>query len=126
MGRFLLGISILFVLLILCFSVMLYAQSSQEPICLALEEAARLALNGNTDTSLQLVQQAQQQWQQQWHATAAFSQHEPMDEIDSLFSQLVAYGQGGYGVHMAAMCGRLSELIDAIADAQKLSWWNFL
>ena len=126
MGRFLLGLGILVILLALCLSVTVLTQRSQASICHLLEEAAQLALAGKTDISLSLIGQAQQRWQRQWHRVAAYSQHDPMDEIDSLFAQLEAYGRGGYGVHMAAMCGRLAQLIDAIADAQCLTWWNLL
>ena len=126
MERFLLGVGLLAILLLLCIGVAFFSQRSQTSVCHALEEAEQLALRGNTEASLRLVQQARQRWDRQWHCVAAYSQHDPMDEIDSLFSQLEAYGRGGYGVHMAALCGRLAQLIDAISDAQRLTWWNLL
>ena len=126
MGRFALGVSIMLVLLIGCLGVAFWMQHNQNPICNTLEEAAELALSGKVESSLHLVQQAQRRWEAQWHQTAAISEHGPMDEIDSLFAQLEAYEKGGYSVHAAAMCLRLSQLIEAISDAQHLNWWNLL
>ena len=126
MGRFALGIGLLLVLLIGCLGVSLFAQNVHETLCDDLENAAQLALSGNGEASLELVQQAREHWQNYWHRTAAFSEHEPMDEIDSLFAQLETYGKTGDLTPMAALCARLIQLIEANSDAQVLHWWNLL
>ena len=126
MGRFALGVGILLTLLCLCLGVSLMMRHNELPICRTLEEASQLALAGKTELALTLVQQAKTRWEELWHQTAAISEHNPMDEIDSLFAQLEAYGKGGYSVHTAALCMRLSQLIEAISDAQHLNWWNLL
>ena len=126
MGRFLIGVGLLLALLLSCLGVSLFAQNVHETVCDDLESAAQLALSGNGESSLALVQQARAHWQDRWHQTAAFSEHEPMDEIDSLFAQLESYGKSGDLIPMAALCARLTQLIEAISDAQILHWWNLL
>lgn len=126
MGRFLLGVGLLLGLLALSLGVFLAAQQMHVPVSEKLETAAQAALEGDLDEALLQAHRARQLWERKWHGTAAFSDHAPMDEIDSLFAQLETYGQIGRGADMAALCTRISQLIHAIAEAQSPSWWNIL
>jgi len=49
-----------------------------------------------------------------------------MDEIDSLFAQLEVFRQAGLWGDFSACCRRLSRLIEAMAEAHSLTWWNLL
>ena len=62
MGRFLLGLGLLLALLLGCLGVSLFAGSIHEALCDDLENAAQLALSGDTEISLTLVQQAHRRW----------------------------------------------------------------
>lgn len=126
MWRFLLGLGLLLALFGLCLGVTVYAQRTCTPLADRLDEAAGAALSGDTAGALETVRSCRKVWDALWGKTAAFTDHKPMDEIDSLFSQLETYGTSGNGDHMAAVCARLSELVQAIGEAQQLSWRNFL
>lgn len=96
------------------------------PIAAQLKDAADLALSGDLDAGAALAKEAQQSWHHYWRKTAALSNHQPMDEIDALFSQLEVFADCGSKNHFAAGCVQLSALVDACAEAHRLTWWNLL
>jgi hypothetical protein len=49
-----------------------------------------------------------------------------MDEINGLFAQAKTYLQTGAREDFAATRSRLSQLISAVSDAHKLTWWNLV
>jgi hypothetical protein len=49
-----------------------------------------------------------------------------MDEIDSAFAQLTYYIQQENRDQFPALCARLAELVDAMADSHRLTWWTLL
>lgn len=126
MGRFWMGVGILLVFLALGLWIAGSMDGVHQQICTTLDQAAQQTVNGDLDTGIALAQQAQERWQHNWHATAAVADHEPMDEIDSLFAQLELYGTVGRQVEFAAYCTRLSQLISAVGEAHTLTWWNLL
>lgn len=91
-----------------------------------LEQAAREALSGQTEQGLETLQKAEELWQKRRFLTAAVADHAPMEEIDSIFSQLESYAAAGDGVSFAAWCSRAAQLVGAISEAQKLTWQNLL
>lgn len=126
MGRFWLGVGILLVFLALGLWIAGSMDGIHQQICATLDQAAQHIVSGDLDTGIALVRQAQECWQHNWHGIAAVADHEPMDEIDSLFAQLELYGTVGQQVEFAAYCTRLSQLISAMGDAHTLTWWNLL
>ena len=123
MGRFCIGIALMAVLL----GIGLYSahaiEQSHEPIAALLEQAAQAA---DPEQAAQFLQQANDRWKRRWHGTAVLSDHGPMDEIDSLFSQAQSYAQTGKREDFSAFCLRLAQLICATADEHQPTWWNFL
>jgi len=126
MGRFWLGLGILAVFLGLGLYVGAAAEGTNQEIAGILKEAAGQALEGDLDGGLALAQQAHHRWQSNWHSTAAVADHAPMDEIDGIFAQALAFGKGGSVQEFAACCARLSGLVAAVGEAHSLSWWNLL
>ena len=126
MWRFLLGIGLLLGLLALGLSVTLFARTMYDPVTQDLEAAENAALSGGLGEAMAYVRKARQLWDSRWHKTATFTDHAPMDEIDSLFSQLECCGKAGSSGDMAALCARVNQLIKAITEAQIPTWWNFL
>lgn len=126
MARFWLGVILLALLLVLGLWITTTIGSTQENIAGILEQAQEKILSGDLASGNALVQKAHAQWQKKWHQTASVIDHAPMDEADSLFAQLQAYGAAGQTEHMAAYCARLSMLIEAIGESQALTWWNLL
>lgn len=126
MGRFWLGVGLLAAFLALSLGATVFAKDTCAPISDTLEQAAQTAQLGHTEEAVAMAKQARDIWTDRWHGTATFSDHAPMDEIDSLFAQLESYGQAGYTADFSALCTRLSQLIQAVAEAQHLTWWNLL
>lgn len=126
MGRFWLGVFLLAALLILGLWVGHSTDITHQAISKSLDLAARQVLAGDAEGGLATAQAARRRWHRGWNATAAIADHAPMDEIDGLFAQLEIYGQLRTPRELAAVCARLSALVEAIGEAHRLSWWNLL
>lgn len=124
--RFFLGLGLLTLFLVLGLVISIAISRANNPISGHLEQASQEALSGNLENGIFLAQQAKNTWQKAWHGIAMVADHAPMDEIDSLFAQMEVYAQARDGLHFSSYCARLSELVEAIADAQRLNWWNLL
>ena len=126
MGRFVLGVCLLAALLVLGIWTSSSMTDVHQTICQTLEDAAEKAVSGELNDAAALVQQAKQEWEQRWNRTATMADHEPMDEIDGLLAQLESFVQTDCQAEFAALCRRLSKLIDAVGEAHSLTWWNLL
>lgn len=108
----------------------LYAAGATERICTPiseqLEQACDYAFAGQIDTAGDLTRQANTQWEKHWHQLAIVADHSPMDEIDGLFAQANMYARMGSATDLSATCARISKLVDAIAEAHSLTWWNLI
>ena len=126
MKRFVMGIAILTVLLVLGIGVSALFQSAHRPCSHHLTQAAQAAQAGDWGQASASLSQAQKQWQQFHHFTAAFADHAPMEEIDSVFAQLAVYAGQEDGGQFPALCARLAELVEAMAHSHRLAWWTLL
>lgn len=90
----------------------------------SLEKAQIFTQEGDHEAAANMVEKAYGAWKKYRFAIAAFVNHEPMDEIDGLFSQTRIFSKFKANTDFAAGCGRLSELIEALAQSHKLTWWN--
>lgn len=124
--RFYLGVGILAFFLILGLVISMIVLNTGTPLSQQLAQASQEALSGDLETGISLAVQAKTQWEASWHSTAMVADHAPMDEIDSLFAQMEVYAQAGDRLHFGSYCARLSELVQAIVDAQRLNLWNLL
>ena len=95
-----------------------------KPICRDLENAQNLVKQGQDQQASQLIDSAYRAWKKNRFHIAAFVNHDPIDEIDGLFFQTQIYGQLKEKTDFAAGCGRLSQLIDALWQSHKFTWWN--
>ena len=96
------------------------------PLETLLRQAAEAALEDRWDQARSRFERAQEGWQEKRNLTAAFSDHSPMEEIDSQFAEGTVYAAAGEQVHFAALCLSLAEKMEAMGDAHSLSWWNIL
>ena len=90
-----------------------------------LEQAAELC---QTDwkTANTLAGSARQSWQQHRHWVAALADHEPLEEISSLFSQLSLCQKNADAEEFAVVCLRISGLCDMLSESHNPYWWNLL
>ena len=91
-----------------------------------LDRAAELAFGDQWEQAMILRREAQYSWQKRWRVVAAFADHGPMEEIDSLFAQLEVYERCREPMGYAALCRGLARELGAMGDAHIPNWWNLL
>lgn len=101
-------------------------QQAQKPLTAQLEQAADTGFRGDWEQAEAFFNAAQTHWEKHRKFLAALTDHEPMEEIDSLFGQTKFYIKAQDPVLFAGVCNRLSQLTQAIGEAYRLSWWNLL
>ncbi len=124
--RFWGGVGILLVLLVLGIGIGNSMEHTHQAVSADLEQAAQAVLSGEETQGQQFLYKARKTWQQRRFLTAAVADHNPMEEIDSIFSQLESYAASGDQVSFAAWCSRVAKLVEAIGEAHKLTWQNLL
>ena len=126
MKRGWIGAGLLAGLLIMGLLVTWFMGRTHTGISEELELSARFAIAGNWEEAEELAEEAYEDWQDSWHFSAAFADHEPMEEIDALFAQLLPYLLNQDAVSFSAVCRELARQVAAIGDAHNLNWWNLL
>lgn len=126
MKRFWMGVVILAVLLIGSGAICAAFSSIHRPIAAELEQAAQLALDGDWDNAFVCARWAGDRWEKYHRLTAAFADHTPMDEMDTLLKELEIYAQEKENPHFSATCSHLAFMATAIAESHLLTWWNLL
>ena len=124
--RFYLGLGILLVLLALGIGAAAGMKAVHQPVEDLLDRAARLALDENLEEALPLAQRAYERWEQCHSFTASLADHTPMDDTDTLFQELLVYGQMEEIPHFAACCRELVVMVEAMYDAHAFSLKNLL
>lgn len=120
------GAGLLLGLLLLGILSSRFMKTVHQPLSEALTQASDLALAGDWEQAAAIQRQAHAAWEDAWNFSAAFADHGPMEDIDSLFSQLEVYLAAGDRVGFSAACASLSQQIEAVGDAHELNWWNLL
>ena len=123
--RFYLGIGILCLLLILGVLASFWVDNINRQITAPLEQAEAAIRSGMIPQAKVLAQQASDIWQKCRHRLAAVADHAVMEEIDSVFSQIIYYmdsSQASFG----ASCAKIRQLITSLSDTHRLTWWNVL
>ena len=96
------------------------------PLAEKLTRAAEAARESDLSAANTWLEEARQDWEQARTFSAAVTDHEPMEEMESLFAEARYFGLAGDTEELAAACGRLAALSRAIAESQKINWWNLL
>lgn len=96
------------------------------PISGDLASAAQCGMDEDWENARYHLRLAENAWRKDWHRDAALTDHQPMEEIDSLFSRLAVYGVLEDAGEFSAGCRELAGRIDALSDVHGLNWWNFL
>lgn len=126
MKRLWIGITFLVILFASGIALSLGMVSLHNRISSHLSAASLSALAQDWDTALQLSDAAGKDWDKYRHITAAFTDHEPIEEMDDLFLQLSIYRNPLRATEYAAVCSHLSQLSSTIAESHSLTWWNLL
>lgn len=96
------------------------------PLSEQLQEAQAAAVAGDWEKAADLTARAREKWEKYRHFTAAVADHEPLEEMDSLFARLEVLCQLREEDEFAADCAQLARLADAMAESQRINWWNLL
>ena len=126
MKKFVIGISVLSLLLIAGLLAAKLTEEMYRPMISLLEEAADVALAGNFENAKQQAAKAKKLWDRRKKATATVADHTPMEEIDHLFAEVIVYAHAGEVPHFAADCAQLAEMIQNMSDAHAPNLWNLL
>lgn len=126
MKRTMWGSLILLVLLIGGLVVSFGMRAVHSDICRLLQQAEAAAEGEDWQNATSLAKEAQLAWEKHHAFTASFADHNPMDELDGLFAELMVYMQNRESPHFSATCARLAVLAKSMADSHGLQWWNVL
>ena len=91
-----------------------------------LQQAAQIAGASSLEEAAELAEKAESNWKNHRQICAALSDHAQMDAIEAVFAQLEVYRQHKDTTAFAATCAHLSQLVEALEDANRLTWWNLL
>lgn len=126
MKRSIFGFVLMIVLLISGIAAALWMDSHHRPITADLSSAAQCALDGDWENARFHLSRAEEAWRKDWNLDAALTDHQPMEEIDSLFCRMAVYGALEDTGKFSAECRELAERINDLSDVHGLEWWSFL
>ena len=124
--RFYLGLVILLVLLGLGIGASAGIKAIHAPVENLLSRAADLAMEENLKEALPLAHKAYARWIKYHSITASLADHSPMDDTNTLFQEMLVYGQMEEIPHFAACCRELVVMVEAMYDAHAFSAKNLL
>ena len=122
--RLILGLSILILVLAFAIGAAVGMKAIHGPGEKALTQAADLALEGNFEAALPLARSAFDRWESFRSITAAFADHNPMDDTERLFRQMLVYAESEEIPHFAACCRELSAMLQAMYETHGFSLEN--
>lgn len=126
MGRLWIGIGILVILLAMGILLLWGSGVFFEELSQDLEKAGELALAGNWQAAGEKAEKSREKWEQYHRFWASFTDHEPVEQMQALFSQLELYRARQLEVDFAAVCRNLVHLAEAIDESHSLRWWSVL
>ena len=119
------GILILAVLLSGGIAASLVMKHVHENMAHRLESAAQLCQT-DWQKANSLAGSAREDWDTHRHWVAALVEHEPLEEISSLFSQLELCQREKNPEEFAVVCLRIASICTTLSESHSPSWWNLL
>ena len=126
MKRLYIGAGLLVVMLAMGIFLMGAFSAIHGPLGGQLRKAREAAVAENWEEAAVCIDQAQESWKKYRHFVAAVADHEPLEEMDGLFARLEVLCHLRQADEFAADCAQLARLCDAMAQSQRISWWNLL
>lgn len=117
MRRLWIGAGVLAVLLALGIGVAVMMHWIHGSIADMLEDAAQAWQEGDRETAVRLAQDATRRWEDWRGVTASFADHNPMDNIEELFSQLPVWAKRTDCDDFAALCRAIARLERSMAQS---------
>lgn len=126
MKRLWIGVGILGILLAVGITVLCIGHHFYEDISKDLKTAGESAMAENWEEANQRAEAARDIWSRYRRLWASFSDHEPVEKMETLFSQLEIYQTQQLEVSFAETCTEISHLAQAIEESHNLRWWSIL
>ena len=126
MKRSWMGLGLLVILLVAGIMSTEWVKQTHEEMALHARGAAQCALGEDWAGAAEQTGQARDQWQRYWRFSATVTNHAALEQIEALFAQLEVYATAREAVAFASGCAQLEKQLEALADAQRLNWWNLL
>lgn len=122
MKRSWVGFGMLVVLLAAALALSWAMEEIHAPVARDLKLAADHALSGQWEGALTLAEQAEGMWTDWAGFRSCFADHGPMEEVESGFARLGAYGASEDAGEFAAVCRDLARKVEAMGQAHGLTW----
>ena len=126
MKRFWLGAALLAVLLGAGIFSTVVTERFHHSLSQRLEATASAALAQDWEATGELLHQCRSRWTRYRNAMATGVSHEPIEQIDMLYSQLDIYFQRRDSLGFSLCCTALRHQTQALGEAQSINWWNLL
>ena len=126
MKRFWIGLFLLAALLGLGIFTTGAMDSAHTELARQLEQAGKAAGEENWPLAEDLLRRANATWEQRRGAIATLSSHGPMEEIDSLFSQLALYLKERERLGFLVCCDSLRSRVLALGQTHAVNWHSLL
>lgn len=91
-----------------------------------LNRAAQCAMDEDWDMAGALFARAEKNWEKKRTLTAAFSDHGPIENVDSLFAQLEISAWAENEESFATACACLASQLEALGESHRFTLWNLL
>ena len=126
MKRLSIGITVLVILLSSGSLAAICMDHFHRPISHELTQAVAAMEGGHWEQATTLANNAHSQWLHCRDFTAAFADHDVLEEIDALFAEIHVFAAAGDPISFSAACAHLSELTKAVAESHHPKWQNLL
>lgn len=124
MKRSWIGFGLLLVILVISLLATALMTRIHEEVALELKQSAQCALLGDWDNVQLFLTRAERRWTKQAHIRACLMDHTPAEEMDAAFASLEVYRQSKDPIAYRAACASLTSRMEALAEAQSVTWWN--
>ena len=126
MRRMWIGIGLLALVLVGGIWASEWMGNTHEEMARDLDRAAELAMTDRWEEAVLKLIRAEEKWQKKRPVTAAFADHEPLEEIDGLFARLKIFAAGEKRTDFSAACAHLARQLEALGDSHSFSLSNLL
>ena len=122
MSRFRIGAGLLVLLLVVCVWSQLRMSQIQKPIAAEVAQAEDYAAREDWPAAAAAVSEAKAAWEENHTFVASLADHQPMEDIESLFAMLEAYAEERDGTEFRAACQDLTRRILAVKEAHEFNF----
>ena len=124
--KFFIGAGLLVGLLCFCVAMGVSIRGMQDPVSREVKRAISQAEEGMLSLAEESIQMAKSKWSACRERLAAFTDHDPIDDIDILLDRLTIRVNRGTVSDFLADCKELLDQLTSIAQDHTLKWWNLL